>query len=96
MSGTYDGRFEGDVRGAGVDYDAPPYAGGAHWSGGLGQVVTQGGGGYISGGYYYPAPVVTTVTIQPAVTTTTTTSYVTETVARKPVRRRAVRNCRCK
>jgi hypothetical protein len=96
VSGTYDGRFEGDVRGAGVDYDAPPYAGAPHWSGGPGTVVSQGGG-YIANGYYYPAPVVTTVTVQPAVTTTTTTSYVTETVPyRKAVRRRAVRSCRCK
>jgi hypothetical protein len=96
VSGTYDGRFEGDVRGPGVDYAVPPYAGGAHWSDGPGQVVTQGGGGYISGGYYYPAPVVTTVTIQPVVTTTTTTSYVTETVGRKPVRRWTARSCHCK
>ncbi|WP_088190096.1 RcnB family protein [Sphingobium sp. Z007] len=95
VSGTYDGRFEGEVRGAGVDYDAPPYAGAPHWSAGPGPVVQQGGG-YIAGGYYYPAPVVTTVTINPAeTTTTTTTSYVTERV-RQPVRRRAVRNCRCK
>ena len=33
VSGTYDGRFEGDVRGAGVDYPPPPYDGGAHWGG---------------------------------------------------------------
>ena len=94
VSGTYDGRFEGDVRGAGVDYDAPPYAGAAYGAAGPGQMVTTQGGGYISGGYYYPAPVVTTVTIQPAVTTTTTTtsySYVT-----RPVRRKAARSCRCK
>ncbi|MFB0873534.1 MULTISPECIES: RcnB family protein [unclassified Sphingobium] len=94
VSGTYDGKFEGQVRGAGVDYDAPPYAGGPHWSHGAAPAVPAGG--YISGGYYYPAPVVTTVTVQPAVTTTTTTTYVTETVGyRKPVRRRA-RSCRCK
>ena len=95
VSGTYDGRFEGEVRGAGVDYDAPPYAGAPHWSSGPGPMVSQGGG-YIANGYYYPAPVVTTVTVQPAVTTTTTTtSYVTE-KAHRPVRRRAVRSCRCK
>lgn len=94
VSGTYEGRFEGEVRGAGVDYDPPPYAGSPHWSTGPAPVVSQGGG-YIAGGYYYPAPIVTTVTVHPAVTTTTTTSYVTETV-RKPVRRRAARGCRCK
>ena len=88
VSGTYDGRFEGDVRGAGVDYAAPPYAAAPHWGAGP-------SGGYVSGGYYYPAPIVTTVTVQPAVTTTTTTTYVTERVAyRKPLRRRAA--CRCK
>ena len=94
VSGTYEGRFEGDVRGAGVDYDAPPY-GGPHWGYGPGPMPGPAGG-YISGGYYYPAPTVTTVTVQPAVTTTTTTTYVTEKVAyRKPVRR--VRPaCRCK
>lgn len=97
VSGTYDGRFEGDVRGAGVDYDAPPYAGASHWSAGPGPVSVSQGGGYIANGYYYPAPIVTTVTVQPAVTTTTTTTYVTETVPyRKATRRRAVRNCRCK
>ncbi|WP_420144885.1 RcnB family protein [Sphingobium sp.] len=94
VSGTYDGKFEGEVRGAGVDYDAPPYAGAPHWAGDGGPVVTQQGGGYISGGYYYPAPVVTTVTVQPAVTTTTTTTtYVTQ---KMPVRRRVARSCRCK
>lgn len=87
-SGTYEGRFEGDVRGAGVDYPAPPYATDTHWGG---MPVPQGG--YVSGGYYYPAPVVTTVTVAPAVTTTTTTTYVTE--YRRPVRR-SVRSCRCK
>lgn len=88
VSGTYDGRFEGSVRGAGVDYPIPPYAAAPHW----GAVPA---GGYVSGGYYYPAPIVTTVTVQPAVTTTTTTTYVTEKAAyRKPVRRRAA--CRCK
>jgi Ni/Co efflux regulator RcnB len=95
VSGTYEGRFEGDVRGAGVDYDAPPYGGGPHWRG-AGPVPGQGG--YVSGGYYYPAPIVTTVTVKPEeTTTTTTTTYVTETVApRKTVRRKIVRNCRCK
>ena len=88
VSGTYDGRFEGEVRGAGVDYAVPPYAAAPHWGAGP-------AGGYVSGGYYYPAPVVTTVTVQPAVTTTTTTTYVTERVAyRRPIRRRAA--CRCK
>ncbi len=86
-SGTYEGRFEGDVRGAGVDYPAPPYAAGPHWGAPMPQ------GGYVSGGYYYPAPIVTTVTVTPAVTTTTTTSYVTE--YRRPARRH-VRSCRCK
>ncbi|WP_230461318.1 RcnB family protein [Sphingobium sp. CAP-1] len=92
VSGTYEGRFEGDVHGAGVDYDAPPYAAVPHWS--QGPVSVSQGGGYIANGYYYPAPVMTTVTIQPAVTTTTTTTYVTESY-RKPVRRK-VRSCRCK
>ena len=92
-SGTYEGRFEGEVRGAGVDYDPPAYMGQPHWSQGPVQVTTQGGGGYISGGYYYPAPIVTTVTIEPEVTTTTTTTYVTQRVGhRKPARRA----CRCK
>ena len=91
VSGTYDGRFEGDVRGAGVDYPPPPYDGGAHWGG-----APMAGGGYVSGGYYYPAPVVTTVTVQPAVTTTTTTTYVTETVAPRKTVRRTRRACRCK
>lgn len=90
--GTYEGRFEGDVRGAGVDYAPPPYTSGPHW----GAAPMVQGGGYVSGGYYYPAPIVTTVTVTPAVTTTTTTSYVTERVSyRKPVRR-TVRSCRCK
>lgn len=94
-SGTYEGRFEGTARGAGVDYDAPPYAGAPHWSHGPAHVMQQGGG-YISGGYFYPAPVVTTVTINPAVTTMTTTTYVTERVRyRKPVRK-ARRTCSCK
>ncbi|MBU1257116.1 MAG: RcnB family protein [Alphaproteobacteria bacterium] len=92
-SGTYEGRFEGEVRGAGVDYDPPAYMGQPHWSQGPVQITTQGGGGYISGGYYYPAPIVTTVTIEPEVTTTTTTTYVTQRVGhRKPARRA----CRCK
>lgn len=103
-SGSYEGSFNGAVRGRGVDYDAPPYGGAPHWSQGHGygqgygapsHVVTQGGG-YVSGGYYYPAPIVTTIMVQPAMTTTTTTSYVTErVVARKPVRR-ARKACRCK
>lgn len=87
VSGTYDGRFEGDVRGAGIDYPAP--YGQPHWSHGPGMPA----GGYVSGGYYYPAPIVTTVTVQPAVTTTTTTTYVTEKVRHV---RRPVRGCRCK
>lgn len=89
VNGTYEGRFEGEVRGAGVDYDAPPYAGAPHW--GHGPVAAYPAGGYIANGYYYPAPIVTTVTVQPAVTTTT---YVTESY-RKPARRK-VRSCRCK
>ncbi|MFZ2997787.1 RcnB family protein [Sphingobium sp.] len=95
-SGTYEGKFEGDVRGRGVDYDPPAYGGAPHWSQGNGAPYgAMPDGGYVSGGYYYPAPVVTTVTVQPAVTTTTTTSYVTERVARRPVRRvRAT--CHCK
>lgn len=94
-SGTYEGRFEGTARGAGVDYDAPPYAAGPHWSNG--SFPVQGHGGYVSGGYFYPAPIVTTVTVQPAVTTTTTTTYVTERVRyRKPVARTVRRACRCK
>ena len=85
VQGTYDGRFEGQVRGAGMAH-------GAHWDGG----PPMPPGGYVSGGYYYPAPIVTTVTVQPAVTTTTTTTYVTEKVVyRKPVRK-ARRTCRCK
>ncbi|HUD93379.1 MAG TPA: RcnB family protein [Sphingobium sp.] len=93
VSGTYEGRFEGDVRGAGVDYDAPPY-GGPHW--GHGPAPMPGpAGGYISGGYYYPAPTVTTVTVQPAITTTTTT-YVTEKVAYRKPARRTRPACRCK
>lgn len=88
--GTYEGRFEGDVRGAGVDYPAPPYATAPHWGG---EPAVHGG--YVSGGYYYPAPIVTTVTVTPAISTTTTT-YVTEhTAYRKPVRR-VTRSCRCK
>ncbi|MFC3441131.1 RcnB family protein [Sphingobium rhizovicinum] len=90
VSGTYDGRFEGDVRGAGVDYAAPPYGGAPHWGAGS---VPAGQGGYVSGGYFYPAPIVTTVTVQPEVVTTTTTSYVTERVGH---RRKPVRSCRCK
>ncbi len=94
VSGTYDGRFEGDVRGAGVDYDAPPYGVAPHWGAGP---MPGPGGGYVSGGYYYPAPIVTTVTVEPKVTTTTTTSYVTEKVRYRPsVRRKTVRSCRCK
>ena len=93
-TGTYEGRFEGNVRGAGVDYDAPAYAGAPHWSQGGAPMGAQGG--YISGGYYYPAPVVTTVTVQPAMTTTTTTSYVTETVPVRRTVRRARRTCACK
>lgn len=100
-SGTYEGRFEGTAQSRyGVDYDAPPYEGPAHWSnapapGAPIVTTTYGPGGYVAGGYYYPAPVVTTVTVQPAVTTTTTTTYVTEKVAyRNPVRK--VRSCRCK
>lgn len=92
VSGTYEGRFEGDVRGAGVDYDAPPY-GAAHWGHGP---MPGPAGGYISGGYYYPAPTVTTVTVQPAVTTTTTTTYVTEKVAYRKPARKLRRACRCK
>lgn len=91
VSGTYEGRFEGDVRGAGVDYPAPAYGGPSHWG-----AAPAPGGGYISGGYYYPAPVVTTVTVQPAVTTTTTTTYVTERVAYRKPARKAPRSCRCK
>ncbi|MCI4589015.1 RcnB family protein [Sphingobium sp. BYY-5] len=91
VSGTYDGRFEGEVRGAGVDYDAPPYAIAPHW--GAGPVPM---GGYSAGGYYYPAPIVTTVTVQPAVTTTTTTTYVTERVAYRTPVRKVRRACRCK
>jgi Ni/Co efflux regulator RcnB len=86
VSGTYDGRFEGDVRGAGVDYPPP------HWNG----TAPMGGGGYVAGGYYYPAPVVTTVTVQPAVTTTTTTTYVTEQVRYRKAAPKARRACRCK
>ncbi|MEQ6333149.1 RcnB family protein [Sphingobium sp. MK2] len=93
-TGTYEGRFEGNVRGAGVDYDAPAYASAPHWSQGGAPMGAQGG--YISGGYYYPAPVVTTVTVQPVMTTTTTTSYVTETVPVRRTVRRARRTCACK
>ncbi|MDR7154444.1 Ni/Co efflux regulator RcnB [Sphingobium xenophagum] len=93
-TGTYEGRFEGNVRGAGVDYDAPAYAGALHWS--QGGAPMGGQGGYVSGGYYYPAPVVTTVTVQPVMTTTTTTSYVTETVPVRRTVRRARRTCACK
>ncbi|MDO7835051.1 RcnB family protein [Sphingobium sp. HBC34] len=93
VSGTYEGRFEGEVRGAGVDYDVPPYAGAPHWGHGSGPAYPAGG--YIANGYYYPAPIVTTVTVPPAVTTTTTTTtYVTESY-RKPARRK-VRSCHCK
>ncbi|MEG8219215.1 RcnB family protein [Sphingomonas sp. HH69] len=92
-TGTYEGRFEGDVRGAGVDYDAPAYSGASHWSHGGAPMGAQGG--YVSGGYYYPAPVVTTVTVQPVMTTTTTTSYVTETVPVRRSTRRARRSCAC-
>ncbi|MCP1470865.1 Ni/Co efflux regulator RcnB [Sphingobium sp. OAS761] len=95
VSGTYEGRFEGDVRGAGVDYYAPPYAAGPHWSHGPAPIVTQGGG-YISGGYYYPAPIVTTVTVQPATSTTTTTTYVSERVVSRRPARRSRAACRCK
>lgn len=101
VSGTYDGRFEGDVRGSGAGYAYGPdgHGAGAHWAmDDAPQYAPQyalPAGGYIAGGYYYPAPVVTTVTVQPQVVTTTTTSYVTETV-RKPVRRRTVRRCACK
>jgi hypothetical protein len=93
VSGTYDGRFEGEVRGAGVDYAAPPYAA-PHWGHGPGSVAPAGG--YVAGGYYYPAPIVTTVTVQPAVTTTTTTTYVTEKVRVGRPARKVVRSCRCK
>jgi len=92
-TGTYEGRFEGDVRGAGVDYDAPAYAGATHWS--QDPPPMGGQGGYVSGGYYYPAPVVTTVTVQPAMTTTTTTTYVTETVPVRKSARRTRRTCAC-
>lgn len=92
-TGTYEGRFEGDVRGAGIDYDAPAYAGAPHWS--QDPPPMGGQGGYVSGGYYYPAPVVTTVTVQPAMTTTTTTTYVTETVPVRKSTRRTRRTCAC-
>lgn len=94
VSGTYEGRFEGEVRGAGVEYDTPPYDGLPHWSSsGMGAPA----GGYIANGYYYPAPIVTTVTVQPATTTTTTTTYVTKKVRYlKPAPGRTVRHCRCK
>lgn len=87
-SGEYEGRFEGHVRQAGVDYDAPPIAGGPRWSPqpvGPGErvVTTTQAPGYFAGGYYYPGVTTTTVVIQPA--TTVTETYVTETV---PVRRR--------
>lgn len=93
-TGTYEGRFEGNVRGAGVDYDAPPPAGVPHWAYGPAPVMIQGG--YVSGGYYYPAPVVTTVTVQPVMTTTTTTSYVTERVRTRAPVRKVRSTCRCK
>lgn len=96
-SGTYEGTFNGEVRGRGVDYDAPPYGAGApHWGQGQGGHVMTQGGGYVSGGYYYPAPIVTTVTIQPAVTTTTTTTYVTERVATRKRAHRVRATCHCK
>lgn len=95
VSGTYEGRFEGDVRGAGVDYDAPPYGPGPHWGAGPAPMVSHGGG-YIAGGYYYPAPIVTTVTVQPAATSTTTTSYVTEKVRYRTSAGKVRRACRCK
>lgn len=93
VKGSYDGRFEGQVSGAGVDYAPPPYGGPSHWDGGP---AVQQGGGYIANGYYYPAPTVTTVTIQPEVTTTTTTTYVTERVPYRKTVRKPRRSCHCK
>lgn len=93
-SAEHEGRFEGNVRRAGVDYDAPPYAARpytaphvTHHGGGAGQpvVTTTQAPGHYANGYYYPGAMTTTVVTQPSVTTIT--SYVTE-PARRPARRR--------
>lgn len=101
-SGEYEGRFEGNVHGAGVDYDAPAYAAApapiaplVSHHGGAGQpiVTTTQAPGYFANGYYYPGATTTTVVMQPAVTTST--SYVTETVRHPVGRRKTAHRCNC-